>query len=138
MVIRKFTNILLAILILFSNSGWALSFHYCKDELYSISISYTEVSEQESDSCNLDGGCCGTKDDHSDCCDNQTFESSKSDNNLISNTFELNLFSFVLSETSYNFDNISILKSNRNIPAFYIDLNAPPLYKLFCQFVFYA
>ncbi|WP_212906041.1 HYC_CC_PP family protein [Capnocytophaga stomatis] len=137
-MIRKFTNILLATLILFSNSGWALSFHYCKDELASISISYTEISEQDSDSCSLDGGCCETKDDHSDCCDNQTFESSKSDNTLVSKVFELNLFSFVLSENLYNFNNISILKSNRSIPAFYVDLNAPPLYELFCQLVFYA
>ncbi|MFK8265982.1 HYC_CC_PP family protein [Capnocytophaga cynodegmi] len=137
-MIRKFTHILLIILILFSNSGWAFSFHYCKDELASISFTYEIISEQENDSCDLVGGCCESNDEHSNCCDNQTFESSKSDDTLSSKTFQLSFFTFALPENSYNFKNISILKSNRNVPAFYVDLNAPPLYKLFCQLIFYA
>lgn len=135
---RVLTNILLSILILFSNSGWALSFHYCKDELASISFSYIDASKQESDSCDLSESCCESDNNHSDCCDSQTFESSKSDSKFISKTFELSLSSFVIFENSYILNNISNLISSRNFPAFYVDLNAPPLYELFCQLIFYA
>ena len=62
---RKFINILLSALILFSNSGWAISFHYCQDSLSSVSLEYiiSSVSEEDDDSCASMGSCCASEDD---------------------------------------------------------------------------
>lgn len=128
----------MAILILFSNSGWALSFHYCKDELASVSFSYVQNYEEDTDSCGIADSCCGEDGEHQDCCDDQTVESSKSDSNLITKVLELDLCTFILPNVLPTFNNINALKSKKSNIAFYVDLNAPPLYDLFCQLVFYA
>ena len=62
---RKFINILLSVLILFSNSGWAISFHYCQDSLSSVSLEYitSSISEDDDDSCASMGSCCASEDD---------------------------------------------------------------------------
>lgn len=136
-MIQKYVSILLSTLILFSNSGWALTFHYCKDEVASVSWGFSSVEEE--DSCQTEKSCCAENDEHSDCCDDQTFESSGSESKFISKSFELNTSAFVLSEAhTYNFQNQSVSKPKKCVPAFYVDLNAPPLYKLYCQLVFYA
>ncbi len=136
-MIQKYVSILLSSLILFSNSGWALTFHYCKDEVASVSWGFPSV--EKGDACQTEKSCCAESDEHSDCCDDQTFEPSSSESKFISKSFELNVSAFVLSEThSYNFQNQSISKTKKSVPAFYVDLNAPPLYKLYCQLVFYA
>ena len=64
---RKFINILLSVLILFSNSGWAISFHYCQDHLSSVSLEYitSSVDEEVSDCADMDS-CCASEDDDSD------------------------------------------------------------------------
>ena len=46
---RIVINILLSILILFSNSGWAVTFHYCQDQLASVSLDYASALIVEDD-----------------------------------------------------------------------------------------
>ena len=78
---RKFINILLSVLILFSNSGWAISFHYCKNTLSSVSLQYlTAIADKETDSCAAMNTCCGDDENqensHKKCCDNTSVTSS--------------------------------------------------------------
>lgn len=135
---KKAISILLTFLILFANSGWALAFHYCKEELVAISLNYPS-DFQEVGECQKEKSCCEETDDHQECCDNQQVEVKSSDNKLVTKVFELNLSAFTLvQEAVFSFEEINSEKSKRNTPAFYADVNAPPLYKLYCQWVFYA
>ena len=129
---RKFINILLSALILFSNSGWAISFHYCQDHLSSVSLEYitSSVDEEVSDCADIDS-CCASEDDDSDesktesshkkCCDNTAISSSIS---LVFPTLEV----------------VSIPQTVKKAITrdFFTQLNAPPLYELYCQRVFYS
>ena len=65
---RIVINILLSILILFSNSGWAVTFHYCQDQLASVSLDYASaLIVEDDDACATMDDCCGGgEDDNSD------------------------------------------------------------------------
>ena len=57
---RIVINILLSILILFSNSGWAVTFHYCQDQLASVSLDYASaLIVEDDDACATMDDCCG-------------------------------------------------------------------------------
>ncbi|WP_315102399.1 HYC_CC_PP family protein [Capnocytophaga sputigena] len=149
---RKFINILLSVLILFSNSGWAISFHYCQDSLSSVSLEYitSSVSEEDDDSCASMGSCCASEDDedenetetsHKKCCDNTAISSSISDSTSIVKALELQLQPFVVS--SLVFPTLEVVSIPQTVKKaitrdFFTQLNAPPLYELYCQRVFYS
>ena len=149
---RKFINILLSALILFSNSGWAISFHYCQDSLSSVSLEYitSSISEDDDDSCASMGSCCASEDDedenetdtsHKKCCDNTAISSSISDSTSVVKALELQLQPFVVS--SLVFPTLEVVSIPQTVKKaitrdFFLQLNAPPLYELYCQRVFYS
>ena len=149
---RKFINILLSVLILFSNSGWAISFHYCQDSLSSVSLEYitSSISEDDDDSCASMGSCCASEDDedenetdtsHKKCCDNTAISSSISDSTSVVKALELQLQPFVVS--SLVFPTLEVVSIPQTVKKaitrdFFLQLNAPPLYELYCQRVFYS
>ena len=149
---RKFINILLSALILFSNSGWAISFHYCQDSLSSVSLEYitSSISEEDDDSCASMGSCCASEDDedenetdtsHKKCCDNTAISSSISDSTSVVKALELQLQPFVVS--SLVFPTLEVVSIPQTVKKaitrdFFMQLNAPPLYELYCQRVFYS
>lgn len=138
-MIQRYISILLAILILYSNSGWVLAFHYCNDEIASISLKLLPSTSSQSNCCPVDDSCCVDSNEHNDCCDNQTFESSSSENQFTTQILKLTFSTFLPSETQlFHLQNTESLKSKKSTPAFYVDLNAPPLYVLYCRLVFYA
>ena len=141
---RKFINILLSALILFSNSGWAISFHYCQDHLSSVSLEYitSSVDEEVSDCADMDS-CCASENDDSDkkCCDNTAISSSISDSTSVVKALELQLQPFVVS--SLVFPTLEVVSIPQTVKKaitrdFFLQLNAPPLYELYCQRVFYS
>ena len=149
---RKFINILLSVLILFSNSGWAISFHYCQDSLSSVSLEYitSSISEEDDDSCASMGSCCASEYDedenetdtsHKKCCDNTAISSSISDSTSVVKALELQLQPFVVS--SLVFPTLEVVSIPQTVKKaitrdFFTQLNAPPLYELYCQRVFYS
>ena len=138
---RIVINILLSILILFSNSGWAVTFHYCQDQLASVSLDYASaLIVEDDDTCATMDDCCGgDEDDNSD--DNTSVASSTSDSISVVKAFELELQSFVLPTSCIpsSVEEVVILTTTRSSsPTSAVRLNAPPLYALYCQRVFYA
>ena len=98
---RKLINILLSILILFSNSGWAITFHYCKDTLSSISLEYlTQVTNTQTDDCSTTNKCCAGDNNqetsHKKCCDDTSVSSSIQDSTTLVKSLELQLQPFVV------------------------------------------
>ncbi|WP_392448323.1 hypothetical protein ACF3OB_03280 [Capnocytophaga canis] len=147
-MIRRITSILLTIFILFSNSGWGFDLHFCQEQLTHISFKYIYATDNEDICSSLSKDCCIIYDDnlssseelHDECCDGDFFESSDYDNGKITTkSFEWHLYPCVLTQISVAQPPFIITKkTKKSIPSFYVDSNAPPLYELYCQLVFYA
>jgi len=132
---RKHISIVLASLVLLDNLGLSFVVHYCKDEIASVSLQY-----QEDEPCveNVKS-CCAKEDSHDSCCSNKLIKVEKKTDNILVKNFQLDLESAVFSaDWKPNFIAFEPVIVTSNEIAFYCDSHAPPLYKLYCQFVFYA
>ncbi|MBP2284262.1 hypothetical protein H4V97_002580 [Flavobacterium sp. CG_23.5] len=133
MNIKKCTSLFLAFLLLVSNVGLAFNVHYCGKEIASVSLN-TIVSQQS------DKGCCekivAKKDS---CCKDKVVNFQKKSDNATAKAFSFDShFSFLIQEWQ-----TIVISSNRNfkttqVTSFFCDANAPPLFKLYNQYIFYA
>lgn len=124
---------LLAILLLVSNIGFAFNVHYCGDEISSISIK-TEFSSHE-----IEKNCCGEIEKKSHCCDNKILRFQKKSETALPHLF-------------YQFSKFHLLKNDwqlilpitisnhklNSTSTYFCDANAPPYFKLYSQYLFYA
>lgn len=136
---KKIVSILLTFLILYANTGWALVFHYCKEELASVSLEVLGTSD-DNNVCIAEESCCDFEEgNHKKCCENQQVEPSDLDENFISKSLKISTLCFPFTEQNlYDFTIEFISNLKKRISAFYTEINAPPLYQLYCQLVFYA
>lgn len=130
MNLKKGTGLFLAILILISNIGLAFNLHYCGNKIAAVSIQIR--AKQKS--------CCEKKEQtKASCCKNKTVHFQKKSDNAT-----LKFFSFQPQVVYIFFEPqplISTLKSNFQntvVSAYYCNANAPPLFKLYHQYIFYA
>ena len=132
---RKHISIVLATLILLANLGLSFAVHYCKDEIASVSFQY-----QEDEPCVEDvKSCCTTADSHDSCCSNKLIKVEKKTDDILVKTLQLDLEQAVfVADWKPNFVAFESENFVSNEVAFYCDSHAPPLYKLYCQLVFYA
>ena len=132
---RKHISIVLATLILLANLGLSFAVHYCKDEIASVSFQY-----QEDEPCVEDvKSCCATADSHDSCCSNKLIKVEKQTDDILVKTFQLDLEQAVFNaDWKPNLEVLNPVATTSNEVAFYCDSHAPPLYKLYCQLVFYA
>jgi hypothetical protein len=133
MKLNKCTSFLLAILILVSNIGVAFKVHYCGDEVASISLK-TAFSNP-----NSEANCCGEMEKNSKCCHNKivNFQKKSDFSSIKSFAFTTNYF---IQNTIWHpiiFEPKLGYKNIQNT-SFYCNNNAPPLYKLHHQFLFYG
>jgi hypothetical protein len=133
MKIRKHISIILALLLLVSNIGFAFNVHYCGDEISSISFK-TRVSFSE-----IEKNCCGEIEKKSNCCDNKVMHFQKKSETSLSNFFfQISFFQLFSDDWKPNtIITISNFKVN-SIPTYFCDANAPPYFKLYSQYIFYA
>ena len=132
---RKHISLVLASLILLANLGLSFAIHYCKDEIASVSFQY-----QEDEPCVEDvKSCCAKEDSHDSCCSNKLIKVEKKTDDILVKTFQLDLEPTVfITDWKPNlvaFESENLVSSE---VGFYCDSHAPPLYKLYCQLVFYA
>jgi hypothetical protein len=120
---------------LLANLGLSFAVHYCKDEIASVSFQY-----QEDEPCVEDvKSCCAKEDSHDSCCSNKLIKVEKKTDDILVKNFQLDLEQAVFSaDWKPNFITFEPVIVTSNEVAFYCDSHAPPLYKLYCQFVFYA
>lgn len=130
---KKHICMILAFFLLVSNIGFAFNVHYCGDEISSISFK-TELHSND-----IEKNCCGEIEKKSKCCDNKVIHFQKK---LETSLFKL--FSpttdFELSNNRWNPITI-VLTSNFKLnfpPTYFCDANAPPFFKLYSQYIFYA
>lgn len=124
---------LLAVLLLVSNVGFAFNVHYCGEEIAFVSLKSAFSSN------NTEKKCCGIVEKKSHCCKNKVFHFQKK-----SESSNLNVFTFNSDILFLNQDWKPILITstpnfNRNsITSYFCDANAPPFFKLYSQYIFYA
>ena len=130
---RKQICSLLAVLLLVSNIGFAFNVHYCGDEIASVSLKSSFLSK------NTEENCCGVVEKKSHCCKDKVLHFQKK-----SETSSFKIFTFnsdfliayndwkpIVTSSKPNF--------NRNsATSYFCDANAPPFFKLYSQYIFYA
>ncbi|CAM4005659.1 hypothetical protein FLAN108750_04725 [Flavobacterium antarcticum] len=137
---KKFTSLCLAILLLISNFGLAFNVHYCGDKIASISSPFATVETKKADVTEKDC-CCKTDDTKKDsCCKNKVVDLKKDTKDVIIKTFSFQIDTpFVIVKSSeLLFAKAEKVISNTNVTEYYCSPNAPPLFKLYQQYIFYA
>jgi hypothetical protein len=132
MKLKKCTGLLLAFLLLVSNIGFAFDVHYCGGKIASVSLNTTASTAPENK-------CCGAAEKKSSCCKDKVVHLEKKSDNA---TFKIFFFQFAFPAVIQEFKPIAFLsipnfKSNQII-SYYSDANAPPLFKLYHQYIFYS
>jgi hypothetical protein len=127
-------GLFLALLILVSNVGVAFTMHYCGGKIASVSvqtIANTASSEK---------GCCEKKEISEDsCCKNKTIHFQKKSDNATLKAFSFEPFlDYLLPEKKVEIIFSSTTFITKSIPNYYCEANAPPLFKLYQRYIFYA
>lgn len=132
MNLKKCTGLFLAFLLLVSNIGFAFDVHYCGGEIASVSLKTPTSDAPEKK-------CCGASEKKSSCCKDKVVHFEKKSDNATFKVFFFQL-AFPLVVQDYQpiaFLSITNFKSNQII-SYYSDANAPPLFKLYHQYIFYS
>lgn len=129
---KKCTSLFLVFLLLVSNLGFAFDVHYCGDSIASITLK-TFVAKQEQKKC------CAINKKDSSCCKDKVIHVEKKADNATIKTFLFQIALPFLNPTHslIVFQNNTFSASNK-VLAYYVDANAPPLFKLYYQYIFYA
>jgi hypothetical protein len=139
MKLKKHISLLLTILILISNIGLALNVHYCHNSVSSVTLSY-KVAELCNDHKQEQKTCCaaaGKK--HKSCCESNVVKLQDKTDNIIVKSLQLDLAPFCMAGEWVPAQYYSIApQAKKQNPSFYCEANAPPLFKLYCQYIFYA
>lgn len=141
MQIKKCTSLFLAILLLVSNFGLAFNIHYCGDKIASVSSAFDTIETSKRDN-SLKKDCCCIKEGYKkdSCCKNKVVDLKKDTKDVIIKTFS---FQIDVPFTIVNSSELLFAKAektilNYNVSEYYCSPNAPPLFKLYQQYIFYA
>jgi hypothetical protein len=139
MQIRKCTSLFLAILFLISNFGLAFNVHYCSDKIASFSSVFSTIETEKNDDSPTNECCCVKKDKVS-CCKDKVVDLKKDTQDIVVKTFSFQIDAAIINVKSSEIDFARAKKitSTSNITEYYCSPNAPPLFKLYQQYIFYA
>jgi hypothetical protein len=117
--------------VLVSNVGFALNVHYCDNRIASVSFNTASPSSIEED-------CCGVTEQKSHCCKDKIVLIQKKSDQAIVKSFAFEWQDLVF-PTQYPlfFYAVDFSFQNNKVAAYYCDSHAPPLFKLYSQYIFY-
>ena len=129
--------ILLAIYLMFVHVGFGYAFHFCHDQLQTISSTF-ETNAINNDCCEESESCCAsTSNTHDDCCNDIIVTSDLDDNILPIFNFNCAFIGFPTKFKTCLVHDLKLEtkkeKISLNPPA-----HAPPLYELYSQRIFYC
>ena len=141
MKFKKHISLFLAFFLLVSNVGFAVDVHYCGGEIASVKPVFWKTVESQS---TIEESCCPPKassniEENDSCCKDKVVNIQKKSENVIIKSISFQPdFNFLFEEWKpVVFSEISNFESNQ-ITSYYCDANAPPLFKLYHQYIFYA
>ncbi|QBN18765.1 HYC_CC_PP family protein [Flavobacterium nackdongense] len=138
---KKHLSFVLAVFLLVSNTGFAIDVHYCGGEIASVNPVFYKnyeslIANEES--------CCAPKtinilEKKGSCCQDKLIHFEKKSENVTINSplFQAEYNFIIVKWESVFFAEYSNFENNRIRP-YYCDANAPPLFKLYHQYIFYA
>jgi hypothetical protein len=132
MLFKKHFVTLIAFFILVSNSGFAFTVHFCDDKVASVSLFENENCTKTEESC------CGVVEKVSDCCSDKVIKIEDNSEKIVLKIIQINNFilpTFI--DKSISINRVEIQKSANELH-YFCEANAPPLYKLYQQYTFYA
>lgn len=131
---KKCIGLFLALLILVSNVGLAFTMHYCGGKIASVSI------QTLANSIDSKKGCCAKKTVTKDsCCKNKTVHIQKKSDNATLKAFSFESYvAYLVPENKVKIVSSKVTFINQPIATYYCDANAPPLFKLYHRYIFYA
>jgi hypothetical protein len=141
MKFKKLISFLLAVFLLVSNTGFALGVHYCEGNIASVQAVFWKTSatliKEEKGCCPPKVSSATTKKDS--CCKNKVVHFQKKSGKITLNSisFQPNFVFLIEDWHPIVFSEFSTFEDNRGI-SYYCDANAPPLFKLYHQYIFYA
>jgi len=132
MKLKKHLSVCLAFFMLVSNVGFAFNIHYCGKSIASITLKTSFLASAS------EKNCCGSAEKKAPCCKNKTVHFQKKIDQAVvkSMAFQTNEFCVLEKWHPLVFTPICHFDT-REIAAYYCDANAPPLFKLHHQFIFY-
>ncbi|WP_414000214.1 HYC_CC_PP family protein [Flavobacterium sp. W1B] len=137
MKFKKHISLLLAIFLLVSNLGLAINVHYCGGEIASVAPVYLKKTSVEQ---SAEKACCSvvskTKEE---CCKDKVVHFEKNSDNFVVKKF----FSSIAIAILVHEWRPAVFLSTSNfkvysVPPYFCDANAPPFFKLYNQYIFYA
>lgn len=134
MKLTKCTGIFLAFLLLVSNLGLAFNVHYCGDEVASISLKTVTMPQNSIDEC------CGIAEQKTQCCNDKVVQFQEKSDNLILKAVSFSPYiNAVLNSEWSPIVSLEVLNfENKSILSYSFEANAPPFFKLYSQYIFYA
>jgi len=138
---KKHFSFVLALFLLVSNTGFAIDVHYCGGEIASVTPvyykNYESLLETEESCCAPENPSLVEKKES--CCKDKVIRFEKKQENVIIKSFAFQSdFIFLVEEWNpIVFKEYSNFENSRITP-YYCDANAPPLFKLYHQYIFYA
>lgn len=133
MICKKPICIIVAFFLLLTQTGFSFNVHFCDSKIASIALhSTTSTFENEKN-------CCGDVEKESKCCHNKIIKSIEKSETVFLKSI---IFTpeFAVLSTCYLpavLKQINVCRTTQ-ISSYYCDSNAPPLFKVNCQLVFYA
>ena len=139
MNLKKHISIFLALFIFLVNSSASLVLHFCNDQIAYVSLVYQNnklIDSASSDSCCASDS---IETEEEGCCSNEEISTEKKIDNSILKDFQFNFSALhFLNETPEFYGKTACFYSNKKNVDYYCNSNAPPFYKLYSQFIFYA
>ena len=130
---RKQISLFLAFFLLLSQTGWAINVHFCSSKIAAVTLSAKSNSNKS------EKNCCGSTEKKSKCCQNKVIKATEKSEIVFSKLITFSPeFAFLNSDWNPIFLRINAVNHALNSLEYYCNSNAPPIFKLNCQFVFYA
>ena len=133
MIIKKQSCTILTFFLLLSQTGIAFTVHFCDAKIASISVqSAVNANKTEKN-------CCGVAEKESKCCHNKIIKSGEKPETIDVISFHFqSKFTTIACNWTPTFFTSKVSSKKINLNSYYCNSNAPPLFKLNCQLVFYA
>ncbi|MFG4001135.1 HYC_CC_PP family protein [Flavobacterium aquidurense] len=132
MNLKKCTGLFLAVLLLVSNIGFAFDVHYCGGKIASVSLNTSVAASSQKK-------CCGVSEKESSCCKDKVVHFEKKSDNA---TLKFFFFQFAFAPVVQEFKSVVFIAipsfKNSQVISYYSHANAPPLFKLYSQYIFYS
>ncbi|WP_125723307.1 HYC_CC_PP family protein [Flavobacterium ustbae] len=132
MNLKKCTGLFLAFLLLVSNIGFAFDVHYCGGHIASVSLKTTAEPVVEKK-------CCGSKEKKKSCCKDKVVHFEKKSDDA---TIKFFFFQFAFPAVIQDYTPLVFLElpsfKKKEVLSYYADANAPPLFKLYHQYIYYS